>query len=156
MIYRSDDVPSRRSRHPRSGLHGEDGDSPSSWPRIVRFLSFGITLWMAYATVAWLRSSHPVGAIAPAIIALSLAPGVVRNAGSPPNDRAILVLGPLSVLGIAVLWIAAGTTDEPALHRQAVSLSLWGGLLVFLFVIAVTARLRHRDHPDESASTVEG
>lgn len=108
---------------------------------------------MGYLTVAWLRSPHPVGAIAPAIVGLIFAQSVVRKGDRSPNDRSLLVLGPLSALGIATLWIVAEATDQAAIRHQALWFSGWGGLIVLLFVVAVGARLfpRRRDGSDGRA-----
>ncbi|KQV73976.1 hypothetical protein ASC61_02560 [Aeromicrobium sp. Root344] len=103
-----------------------------------------IFLWMTYLTVTWLRTTHPVGAIAPAIIGLSFLLAATRRDGRPSDDRPTMALGLLSALGIAVLWIAAARTDDSGLREQAMGLSIWGGFLVVLAVFVVYRRFRDR------------
>ena len=141
MIDRSDDIPSGAApgypRYNPQGGENVDASAATAWRMFSRLLGIGLALWMGYLTVAWLRSPHPVGAIAPGILALFFAPSIFSRSDRPPNDKSILVLGPLAALGITILWIAAEATDEPAVREQAQWFSWWGGLVVALFVAAV-------------------
>lgn len=116
-------------------------------------LGVGLGLWNAYLTFAWLTSSHPWGAIYPALFAAFFLWTAYNGWGSkPPYMRlqgwAFEVFGAVAAVGIASLWIVAKQTNDHVYRDQAVDISVWGGMLVlggaFMGVLWLHPKTRRR------------
>lgn len=125
--------------------------SYQSFRKFSIVLGLGLGLWNAYLTFAWLVSSHPWGAIYPALFS-GFFLWTAYNAweSKPPHLRldgwALEIFGALAGLGIAALWVVAERTNDDVYHDQAVDISFWGGLLALggLFMGAMWIHPRSR------------
>lgn len=131
------------------------------WRSLQQFDKFmivvtaGLVAWFSYVTIAWLVSSHPVGALVPGVFVYFFGASLYAQVRYESlAERAvhswswIVITGAASAASIAILWSLAGTRDDAVYHDQAVSMSLWGGATVvaaiFILVVSATPRGRQR------------
>lgn len=122
--------------------------SPFDWLWTVGFGALGVS--SGYATIQWLKSSEPLGALAPApFLVLSLwwlilslkygGQGATFHSNFMWNLVAIVI-----VVDLVILYSAAYSTGKNVYSHQGTSLAIFGGIVVILALVGCLPRVRER------------
>lgn len=140
------------------------------WRNLDLFRKFALVVGVvmvarfSYLTIAWLISSHPVGALVPGVLVYFLASNVYLYLKYGTAQETIvhltgtyLIAGPASALSIVILWILA---REDAVYRdQAVTMSIWGGAIVIpaaLLLVKIATPRGRKNMRDQREAVARG
>jgi hypothetical protein len=127
----------------------------SGFEKLLFVALVAMVVYYAYATVMWLLSPHPVGALAPGVFLFLFASGLYARLKYATANEAVvgsttlmLITGAASALSIVILWTLAVERDDAVYRDQAVTMSIWGGpfaiLALLILLMLATPRGRRR------------